>query len=168
VALLVENYQYGFWKIITESGILSWGYESFLGAFPEASQSFFTRPLRTSQARVSMKKFPEKCWNLSGGHSRIEKCRIKTAFRFSNSANRGGAMRQPTDVFRGPAQPRSFLSHQAAVCGRSYRFDKGENNAFRRLRLKILMVSALNDVSDEESAPRSRQICPGRQKAVSA
>jgi len=90
VALLVENYQYGFWKIITESGILSWGYESFLGAFPEASQSFFTRPLRTSQARVSMKKFPEKCWYFSGGHSLIEKCRIKTAFRFSNSANRGG------------------------------------------------------------------------------
>jgi len=90
VALLVENYQYGFWKIITESGILSWGYESFLGAFPEASQSFFRRPLRTSQASVSTKKFPEKCWYFSGGYSRIEKCRIKTVSRFSNSANRGG------------------------------------------------------------------------------
>src|SRR5258706_10060398 len=30
------------------------------------------------------------------------------------------------------------------------------------------MISAFNDISDEKSAPRSRQICPGRQKAVSA
>jgi hypothetical protein len=85
----MENYQYGFWKIFTESGILSCGYELFLRTFPEASQSFFTRPLRTSQASVSMKKFPEKCWYFSGGHFRIEKCRIKTVSRFSNSANRG-------------------------------------------------------------------------------
>src|SRR5258706_16177235 len=77
-------------------------------------------------------------------------------------------MRQPTDVFHGPAQQRTFLTNQAAVCGRPYRLDKGEKNAFRRLRLKILMVSAFNDISDEKSAPRSRQICPGRKKAVPA
>jgi len=52
-------------------------------------------------------------------------------------------MRQPTDVFHGSAQQRSFLSNQAAVCGRPYRFDKGKNNAFRGLRLKKLMLSGL-------------------------
>jgi len=35
-------------------------------------------------------------------------------------------MRQPTDVFHGSAQQRSFLSNQAAVCGRPYRLDKGK------------------------------------------
>src|SRR5216684_4282074 len=70
-------------------------------------------------------------------------------------------MCQPTDVFRSPAQPRSFLSYQAAVCGRSYRFDKGENNAFRWLRLKILMVSALMIYPTKNPRRARAKLAPG-------
>ena len=77
-------------------------------------------------------------------------------------------VRQPTDVFRRPAQQRSFRRHKAAVRGRTYRFDKSKDNAFRGLRLKELVVGGIDKIADEEPAALPRAGGPRSEESVSA
>ncbi len=65
-------------------------------------------------------------------------------------------MRQPTDVFRRPAQQRSFRRDQAAIRGRTHRFNKSKDNAFGGPRLKKLVICGIDEISDEKPAALAR------------
>jgi hypothetical protein len=65
-------------------------------------------------------------------------------------------MRQPPDVFRRPAQQRSFFCNQAAVRRGTHRLDKGKDNAFRGLGSKKLMVCGIDKMPDEKSSSSPR------------
>jgi hypothetical protein len=67
-----------------------------------------------------------------------------------------GTMRQPTDVFRRPAQQRSFFCNQVAIRGGTHRLDKSKDNAFRGLRSKKLMVRGIDEMPDEKSSSSPR------------
>jgi hypothetical protein len=68
-------------------------------------------------------------------------------------------MRQPADVLRRPAQQRAFGGHQTAIRSGIHWFDKSENDAFRGMRLKKLVLCRIDEISDEKPAARPR---PGR------
>jgi hypothetical protein len=65
-------------------------------------------------------------------------------------------MRQPTDVFRRPAQQRSFFCNQVAIRGGTHRLDKSKDNAFRGLRSNKLMVCGIDEMPDEKSSSSPR------------
>jgi hypothetical protein len=65
-------------------------------------------------------------------------------------------MRQPADVFRRPAQQRSFFCNQVAIRGGTHRLDKSKDNAFRGLRSKKLMVCGIDEMPDEKSSSSPR------------
>src|ERR1700730_16723754 len=70
-------------------------------------------------------------------------------------------MRQPPDVFRRPAQQRSFFCNQAAIRGGTHRLDKSKDNGFRGLRSKKPMVCGIDEMPDKKS-PSSPRIWRGR------
>src|SRR6202035_307464 len=65
-------------------------------------------------------------------------------------------MRQPPDVFRRPAQQRSFFCNQVAIRGGTHRLDKSKDNAFRGLGSKKLMSCGIDKMPDEKSSSSPR------------
>jgi hypothetical protein len=77
-------------------------------------------------------------------------------------------MRQPPDVFRRPAQQRSFFRNQAAIRGGTHRLDKSKDNAFRGLRMKKLMACGIDKMPDEKSSANPRPWRAGYEEPVPA